>query len=274
MQDIGTLGGPESIAQGINESGAVVGYSGFAVISSPHAFLYSNGALTDLGTLEGGGTQSLSVATAINALGEITGYSDADDNTGRRVGRHAFFCSLGAGMVDLGTLGGSESFGFAINSSGQIVGKSDTTGAGQHGFLFTPGGPGLIDLNTLVADSPLAIYVTLVEAHGINDEGWIVADGFDARNGQTHAYVLIPVSSLLASLRTEVIGVGPGRSLVSKVALAQTYYASDDISATCAILTGFGHEVRAQTGKKIDPELATKLISDDAMIQAALSCPY
>jgi len=96
----------------------------------------------------------------------------------------------------------------------------------------------------------------------------------DSRNGQTHAYLLASISALLASLKAEVVGVGPGRSLVSKVALAQTYYASDDISATCAILTAFGHEVRAQTGKKIDPELATKLISDAATIQAALSCPY
>jgi hypothetical protein len=51
-------------------------------------------------------------------------------------------------------------------------------------------------------------------------------------------------------------------------------HASDDISAACAVLTAFNHEVRAQTGKKIQPDLAAKFIADDTSIQAALSCPY
>jgi len=64
LQDIGTLGGPESIAQGINDSGEVVGYSGVAVISPPHAFLYSNNEMIDLGTLPvGANVIPLSVAT-------------------------------------------------------------------------------------------------------------------------------------------------------------------------------------------------------------------
>jgi hypothetical protein len=54
--------------------------------------------------------------------------------------------------------------------------------------------------------------------------------------------------------------------------LAQTYYAANDVGATCAVLTGFSQLVKAQTGKKIQPDLSTKLISDDADIQAALNC--
>jgi probable HAF family extracellular repeat protein len=258
MQDIGTLGGPESIARGINDSGAVVGYSVIAVISPPRAFLYSNNTMIDLGNLPvGANVIPISVATAINVNGQITGYSSA----GGRGDLHAFFYSLGTGMIDLGTLGGSESIGNAINASGQIVGKSDTTGAGQHGFLFTPGGPGLIDLNTLVAGSPSATYVTLVQGYGINDDGLIVTDGVDSRNGHTHAYLLTSVSALLASLKAEVVGVGPGTSLVSMASVAQTHYSVNDIHVTCAVLT-------------IQPDLAAKFISDDATIQAALSCPY
>ena len=271
LQDIGTLGGPESVAQGINDSGAVVGYSGLPVISpSPLAFLYSNGTLTNLGTLPtGGNVIPLSLATAINAHGLITGYSSAGD----RGYRHAFSYSQSVGMADLGTLGGSESFGSAINSSGQIVGKSDTISAGQHGFLFNPGGAASIDLNTLVAGSPLAAYVTLVSSGAINDDGLIVADGVDVRNGQMHAYLLTPISALLASLKAEVAAVGPGTSLAGKVDLAQTYYAANDTAAVCAELTDFNHEVNAQTDKKIQPDLATELTSDDATIQAALGCP-
>ena len=178
-------------------------------------------------------------------------------------------------MIDLGTLGGSESFGNGINASGQIVGKSDTTtSANQHGFLYRPGSPNLIDLNTLVAGSPSATYVTLVQGWGINDDGLIVADGVDSRNGHTHAYLLTSISALLASLKAEVVGVGPGTSLVSMVSLAQTHYSVNDIPVTCTVLTSFRLLVKTQAGKSIQPGLATNLISDAATIQAALSCLY
>src|ERR1039457_1000196 len=36
----------------------------------------------------------------------------------------------------------------------------------------------------------------------------------------------------LAALLTEVTGVGPGKSLASKVELTQTYYAANDVPAT------------------------------------------
>jgi len=52
MTDLGTLGGTESLARGINDSGQVVGYSATA---SGHwyAFLYYGGTMADLGTLGG-----------------------------------------------------------------------------------------------------------------------------------------------------------------------------------------------------------------------------
>ncbi len=55
MTDLGDLGGEESFAKGINDDGQVVGYSdASAGILSPHAFVYSGGTMTDLGTLPGG----------------------------------------------------------------------------------------------------------------------------------------------------------------------------------------------------------------------------
>ena len=68
--------------------------------------------------------------------------------------------------------------------------------------------------------------------------------------------------TLLRQLHEDVTGVGPGKSLANKVALAQTYYAVPDRQATCAVLTGFVNEVRAQRGKKIAPNLADKLTAD------------
>jgi probable HAF family extracellular repeat protein len=74
MIDLGTLdGGNHSWAQGINDSGQIVGYSWTTTEGNPyeHAFLYENGTMTDLGDL-GGNT---SFATAINDNGQIVGYS-------------------------------------------------------------------------------------------------------------------------------------------------------------------------------------------------------
>jgi hypothetical protein len=81
-----------------------------------------------------------------------------------------------------------------------------------------------------------------------------------------------PVSQRLAALLTEVTGVGPGKSLADKVALAQTYYAAKDVQATCAELTGFVNEVKAQAGKKIAHTLDAKLIADANAIETAVDC--
>jgi probable HAF family extracellular repeat protein len=68
--DLGTLGGLNSEASGINKSGLVVGNSQLAS-GFVHAFLYNN-VMTDLGTL--GGPNSYAIA--INDSGQIVGNSD------------------------------------------------------------------------------------------------------------------------------------------------------------------------------------------------------
>src|SRR5437667_376956 len=74
VKDIGKLGGTGGIlltrAQGINAAGKVVGSSPTASFRA-HAFAWSNGVMTDLGTLGG----SESSATAINEAGQIVGAS-------------------------------------------------------------------------------------------------------------------------------------------------------------------------------------------------------
>jgi probable HAF family extracellular repeat protein len=55
-------------------------------------------------------------------------------------------------MVDLGTLGGSASWGNAINSTGQVTGYSVTSGGGEDAFLASVGTGGavtMIDLGSL-----------------------------------------------------------------------------------------------------------------------------
>jgi len=64
MTDIGTLGGAISFAAWLNDEGVVVGGSLTTGNLTEHAFLWSNGAMKDLGTVTG---DSLSVAYGINA---------------------------------------------------------------------------------------------------------------------------------------------------------------------------------------------------------------
>jgi hypothetical protein len=76
----------------------------------------------------------------------------------------------------------------------------------------------------------------------------------------------------LAALLAEVTGVGPGKSLANKLAMALMYFAAKDVQATCAMLTAFVHEVEAQAGKKIGQALDEKLIADSQAIETAIGC--
>jgi len=76
MRDLGTLGGPFSIAFSLNEHSDVVGYSltgqiGPNGVASWDAFLWHDGAIQDLGTLGG----LFSEAWGINDAGQIVGWS-------------------------------------------------------------------------------------------------------------------------------------------------------------------------------------------------------
>ena len=62
-------------ATAINDSGQVVGW----YQSTNHAFLYSNGTMSDIGTL-GGDCSDFSCANGINASGQVVGYSGSYGN--------------------------------------------------------------------------------------------------------------------------------------------------------------------------------------------------
>ena len=74
MHDLGTLGGTECQAYGINDSGVVVGWSTLSGNLTEHAFIYSNGITQDLNNLiPPGSGWVLHSATGINDVGQIVG---------------------------------------------------------------------------------------------------------------------------------------------------------------------------------------------------------
>lgn len=129
LLNLGELsGGLRSSANGINDNGQVVGYSGTSGTTQLRATLYENGTRTSLGTLPNGTVFSggYSSANDISNNGVVVGSSYYQTNT---FNTHAFKLDLGTGtMTDLGALpGDASSQANSINTSGQIVGTSAPT---------------------------------------------------------------------------------------------------------------------------------------------------
>jgi len=78
---------------------------------------------------------------------------------------------------------------------------------------------------------------------------------------------------LLQQLLFDVTGKGTGKSLANKIKLAQVYYEANDIQATCAVLTDFLNEVKAQANKKKLTQAQADQFSTDAnAIKTAIGC--
>ena len=129
MQDLGTLGGSQSIAEAINEYDQVVGVAAIPN-GSQHAFLYSNGVCKTWEHSEG---TSDSHAYSINNLGQIVG------DTSGQSSDHPFLFASGT-MYDLQSLvsGVTILHAYSINDLGQIAGDGSFNGEPTHAILLTP----------------------------------------------------------------------------------------------------------------------------------------
>jgi len=133
--------------------------------------------VTDLGTL-GGKTGG---AAAISENGLIAGSSQNIAGT-----QHAFFCSPGSPLVDIGLLHANDGFSVAtgVNNSGSVVGIS-----GLFAFIWTQAG-GIQDLGNLGGSGGATL------AYGINNAGQVVGSSPLAGDLMADAYLWTSASGM------------------------------------------------------------------------------
>jgi probable HAF family extracellular repeat protein len=174
-RDLGTLGGPDTFALGLNNWGEVVGVSYINSVPNPgtgvpttHPFLWRNGKMMDLGNL--GGTSS--GASHINNRSEVIGDSTLP---GDQIS-HPFLWRNGK-MIDLNTtsIGGQPLTEFAINVWGEIVGGGAFPNRPYDAYLWKDGVA--IDLGVLDGDC-------YSEAEVINSQGVVAGLSFSC-DGQS-----------------------------------------------------------------------------------------
>jgi len=191
---------------GINDFNVVVGAAGQP--GATHAFVYSNGKLTTLGS-----TDAVGEATAINLRGQVAG----------TIAGRAFLYENGS-LRDLGSLGGFSS-AKGIDERGQVVGMSTDSRGTPYPVLWSAGkmqllaaGPvssSAVDIDDFghVIGSAEGTYGYVItngaytrldtlpavvakgwrhlEPTGINESGWIVGTATDGA-GNLRAFLLLP----------------------------------------------------------------------------------
>lgn len=198
-------------ANAINDLDLVAGqYSGAVLFlhDASHASSWTNGTLTDLGTLAGSASNwsACSGATGINDLNEIVGWSGTvatgpfacDDIRNMTAPVHAFVWQAGTGMHDIGTLPGDVSsvarkvnaFGVVVGTSGRLIIQDPQNQYSfqvvGHPFYWTKAG-GMHDLNTLVQPGSGWTLNTIAD---INFWGQVVGTG--TLDGHPHGFLLTP----------------------------------------------------------------------------------
>lgn len=233
---LGSLGGVEDTALGLNDQGWVVGQAEVvpetnnnAAVFHPFLSFGARSGLIDLGTLGGefGAAYGIKPAFKGDTSAVAVGQSDLDPQVAG-VQSHAFVATCNINnpavtqMLDLGILSGTSGYSaaYGINPSGTIVGSAqhDYSAGGAHAFLanYSPTSgsvPPLVDLHGLINDST----VYLAEARAINTKGQIVCNG--SKNSHSHAFLLTPIPGATPKPPTAPIALKADPTYSSRVDL-------------------------------------------------------
>jgi probable HAF family extracellular repeat protein len=143
---------PSGVGRSINEAGQIAGESQ-TQNGGTHAFRFTEGVgMVDPARSAGRRAPVMGSTTAARwwAKRYRLHHHDRADRSGLyALGTHAFLWTEGAGMVDLGHLGGGDSQAHAINNHGIVVGTSELPNGTSHAFRWTSA-EGMVDLNTLL----------------------------------------------------------------------------------------------------------------------------
>jgi len=142
VRDLGTLGGTQSSAYGINNLGWATGAANLPGDQTEHAVVWRNGSITDLGTL--GGENGSAGFPLKNSLGLIPAFAQTseadplgenwnftcsiggDPCEGVNLIQHGFL-ALGGAKLTMPTLGGNNGAAWGANDWGQVVGLAETS---------------------------------------------------------------------------------------------------------------------------------------------------
>jgi len=169
-------------AVGIEENGLIDPFTGYPEVESR---LWGNGEAMHLGNL--GGNETLSVS--INDRDQVVGFAanDVPDDLsffGWGTQMRAFLWDKGT-MVDLGSLGGPDSFAAYINNRGQIAGMSYTS--------YTPNpDTGIPTLDPFLWENGVMRHLsslggTLTFVGGLNERGSLIGQSFLPGDIDSHA---------------------------------------------------------------------------------------
>jgi len=202
LVDLGTLGGDESGASGLNDRGVVVGWS-LDAEGRLKSFLWRDGIMQKIlpeysgvfpmdvnnsDQVVGGGTgpafiwedgnvieiyDAPSRGTAVNETVQVAGLADDPQ------GRHFAFLWEEGNIQNLGTLGGEHSAAWDINDLGQVVGQADNRKDRFRAFIWEDGR--MMDLGTLPRGGHSS------RAYGINNRTQIVGMSYGRQS--TRAFV-------------------------------------------------------------------------------------
>jgi probable HAF family extracellular repeat protein len=217
VTDLGSLG-LGSTPNGINATGEVTGLSYLStLVPTPscvpygnhkpvckehpyHAFVWSNGTMTDLGTL---GSGNFSAGEAINLSGEVAGWSDTNADTGQEaaVWDGKKWTGLGVPL---------DSVAAGINNSGQVVGSWSNVTTGSQPFL---------DSNGTITDLPEPGFVATsnlgCQADAINNNAQIAGTcwGYNSKLASLYADMVLWQNGTVTDLGT----LGGARSAATAI---------------------------------------------------------